>query len=146
MPIHYRDDIYLDKIIKQNFSASFMSDSKWLKLISALVDNCSRIKKCIVKPIWDDNKPSRQLLLTNEKQYGLDFYDSAMEAMVSGQPTGWYSYKEIEWLDFPAMLTNINGTSTVRQETEFIKTLIEKLGQYKIDDFDGNLRLYAYLP
>lgn len=136
---HYREDIYLDKIIKQKFSGSFMNNTKWVKLISALVRNSGEIKECRVKPIWDDGEQCRTLLINEDRKYDFDYYDSAMESMVSGTPTGFYAYKEIEWLDFPL------NTSNSRQNIHFIKTLIESLGQFKLELTDERLRLYAYL-
>ncbi len=140
-----RDDIYLEKLIKQKFSASFMNNSKWVKLITALIENSSHIKECKVKPIWDDTESKRHLSLDKNTQFGFDFYDTAMEAMVSGEPTGWYAYKEIEWLDFPAVTNSINNNFPVQQDLQFIKSIIDKLGQYKLELTHDNLRLYAYL-
>lgn len=144
MPVHHRDDIYLDKLIKQKFSASFMNNSKWVKVISALVEISSEIKECKVKPIWDDKEPFRQLLLDENTKYGFDFYETAMEAMVSDKPTGWYSYKEIEWLDFPAMVKNDKHEIPAQQNLPLIKDIIDKLGQYMTELTPDNLRLYAY--
>ena len=144
MKAYYRDDTHLDKLIKQKFSASFMNNSKWVKLISLLVDNSFQIKECIVKLICDDKEPYRQLLFNENTQFGFDFYDNAMEAMVSGKPTGWYAYKEIEWLDFPGTTSNDNDKVAVQQNLPAIKALIDNLGQYKTELTQNNLRIYAY--
>lgn len=121
-----------------------MNNSKWVKLISALVDNSSLIMECKVKPIWDDSEPKRYLRIDENTQFGFDFYDTAMEAMVSGEPTGWYAYKEIEWLDFPKVTSSVNNKLPIQQNLQFIKTIIENLGQYKLEMTQDNLRLYAY--
>lgn len=121
-----------------------MNNSKWVKLISALVDNSSLIKECKVKPIWDDSEPKRYLRFDANTQFSFDFYDTAMEAMVSGEPTGWYAYKEIEWLDFPKVTSSVNNKLPIQQNLQFIKTIIENLGQYKLEMTQDNLRLYAY--
>jgi len=144
MFVHSRDDIYLDKLISERFSASFMSNSKWVKLITTLVENASIVTECLVKPIWDDEKLSRRLLIDGEKQYQHDFYDSAMEGMVSGKPIGWYAYKEIEWLEFPSNGTHSHQKATITQDIKLIRRIIERVGQFKIDFTDANLRLYAY--
>ena len=144
MRVHERSDEYLDKIIQERFSTALMSNSKWVKLVSALVDNSPEIKECKVKPIWDDTEPYRRLLLDENTKYGINFYDTAMEAMVSGKPTGWYAYKEIEWLDFPSMTSGNSGKHLTQQNLQFIKTVIDNLGQYKTELTGDNLRLYAY--
>ncbi len=144
MPVHYREDSYLDKIIQQKFSASFMSNSKWVKLITALVDNWQEIKECLVKPIWDDEPPSRRLLLDEHTHYNFDYYDAAMEAMISGKPRGWYAYREIEWLDFPRLVSVQNGKPAASQNLETISQIIGALGQFVIELTTDNLRLYAY--
>lgn len=121
-----------------------MNNSKWVKLISALVDNSTLIKECKVKPIWDDSEPKRYLRIDANTQFGFDFYDTAMEAMVSGEPTGWYAYKEIEWLDFPKVTSSVNNKPPIQQNLQFIKAIIDNLGQYKLEMTQDNLRLYAY--
>ena len=103
-PNNYRDGNYLDELIQQKFSTSLMSDSKWVKLIAALVANHMEVSACLVKPIWDEENPSRRLLFDENTHYNFDYYTSAMESMVSGKPRGWYAYKEIEWLDFPRLV------------------------------------------
>ncbi len=144
MTVHYRDDIYLDKLIKEKFSASFMNNSKWVKLISTIVANSSEIKLCKVKPIWDDKEPYRQLLFTENTRFDFDFYDSAMEAMISEKPTGWYAYKEIHWLDFPSIVKREGKTNNTQQNIQLIKEIIDSIGEYKTELTETNLRLYAY--
>ncbi len=144
VPIHSREDNYLDNFIRQRFSTSLMSSSKWVKLIAALVDNWFEIKQCLVKPIWDDEMPTRQLFVDEHTTYGFDYYDSAMESMISGKPRGWYAYKEIEWLDFPLLVQTKEGAVATRQNLEVIKTIIENTGQFSLELTSDNLRLYAY--
>jgi hypothetical protein len=144
MTVHDRDDIYLDKIIRRKFTASFMNDSKWVKLISSLVDNAPQVKKCLVKLIWDDNAPLRQLIIDGSKRYDFDFYKNAMEAMITGNPKGWYSYKEIEFIDFPRYLLTEKGTTPEEQDLGFIQKLAEKTGQFNFELRDDSLRIYAY--
>ncbi len=89
----------LDRLIGQ-YSGSFMSNVKWVKLLDVLSSieglNC----KASVKLVWDD-KP-RDFRLDDEIEFKFDYYESAMEAMITGYPNGWYDYKEIEWLKITA--------------------------------------------
>jgi hypothetical protein len=63
-----------------------------------------------------------------------------MEAMISGNPRGFYEYKEIEWLDFPKQ---INAVET--QDLDHIQQIINTLGEFRIDIDQDNLRLWAYV-
>lgn len=103
-----------------------------------MVKNSTEIKECLVKPIWDDRNPYRKLRIDENTQYDFDYYENSMESLISEKPTGFYVYKEIEWLDFPL------DTSNGKQNIQFIKSMIEDIGQYKLEISDDNLRLYAY--
>jgi len=143
-----RDDAFLNKLIRQRFPTALMNNHKWVKLITVLVANYSAIKECRVKIIWDDETPVRLLLIEEDLQFGLEFYDTSMEALITGNPKGWYQYKEIEWLDFPRYIISNNrkGTAiTEEQDLEFIKSTIEAIGQFHLELTSDNLRLYAYL-
>jgi hypothetical protein len=131
-------DIQLDKIVHDCFSASFMSDSKWVKLISTLIQNSDLIKECKVKLIWEQ-EVNRHLLVSADLQFGHDFYGKSMESMVTGNPKGWYSYKEIEWLDFPKFF----GNNQI-QNLDLVKSSLEKIGQFHFDYQPDNLRINAY--
>ena len=78
-------------------------------------------------------------------EYGFDYYADAMESMISGTPVGWYAYKEIEWLDFPKIVTDNAGRNVIEQDIASINKLICKLGQFYLELTNDNLRLYAYL-
>ena len=122
-----------------------MSDSKWVRLITALVANAAEIKECLVKPIWDNVEPTRQLYLDENMHYDFNYYATAMEAMVSGKPRGWYTYKEIEWLDFPRVVTSKRVGIIDTQSLDMIKEVIDQVGQFHIELTEENLRLYAYI-
>lgn len=140
LPVHHRDDAYLREVIREKFSTSLMSDSKWVKLLDALVANVAEVKLCLVKPIWEETAPHRQLWIDEPTRYNFDYYATAMEAMVSGKPRGWYAYKEIEWLDFPRI---VNATGAT-QDLEAIKHILDSAGQFALNSTPDNLRLYAY--
>jgi hypothetical protein len=145
VPIHQREDSYLDKLIQQKFSSFFMSNSKWIKLIATLVANTDIIKECLVKPIWEEQEPIRHLRFDAHTYYGFDYYASAMESMVSGNPRGWYDYKEIEWLDFPRLITAKGRVAAITQNLEAIELLLNSVGKFHLELMEDKLRLYAYL-
>ncbi|WP_223649434.1 hypothetical protein [Hymenobacter psoromatis] len=143
-PIYFQEDNYLDELIQQKFTTSLMSDSKWVRLIAALVTNHAEIKQCLVKPIWDEEEPTRELLFDENTYYDFDYYATAMESMVSGKPRGWYAYKEIEWLDFPHLITSCKTKATLMQDLEVIQKVLDDTGQFALERTSDNLRLYAY--
>lgn len=122
----------VDSIVKHRFSASFMSDSKWVKLLKALSEIGDSIRSCKVKLIWDDSL--RDLRIDSTLSYEFDFYEHSMEAMVSGQPKGFYDYKELEWIEF----------SNQEQDIEKISSYIKSIGQFELEKTADGLRLYAY--
>jgi len=145
MSPHHREESYLEELIRDEFSVLLMSNSKWVKLIAALIANWQEVNQCLVKPIWDDKPPFRRLLFDEHTHYNFDYYAAAMEAMVSDKPRGWYAYKEIEWLDFPRQLTINTAAPDAVQNLELIKQIIDGIGEYFIELTPNNLRLYAYL-
>jgi hypothetical protein len=74
IPIHYREDAYLNEFIRQKFDTALLNNKKWVKLIAALVANAAEIKECLVKPIWDDAEPTRQLCFDENTYYNFDYY------------------------------------------------------------------------
>ncbi len=129
---HHLERAKVDSTIKHRFSASFMSDSKWVKLLKALTEIGDSVRSCKVKLIWDDSL--RDLRIDSNLSYKFDFYAHSMEAMISGYPTGFYDYKELEWIEF----------SHQEQDIEKIGSCIKSIGQFELEKTADGLRLYAY--
>jgi hypothetical protein len=83
---------------------------------------------------------SRLLCLDEHTEYRFDYYDQAMEAMVTGKPRGWYAYREIEWLEFPRHLTDQSGY----QDLVAIRSALAPVGQLPLVLNNISLRLEAY--
>ena len=138
----------IDKIIVDNHLTPVMNNKKWVKVIKALVDNFQEIKECQVKLIWEKDNNLRRLKIQEFISYNFDYYDTSMEAMISGNPKGWYDYKEIEWLDFPRKAItyeNLKTNIAVEQNLELIKDILGKIGIIETKIGKDNLRLFAYL-
>ncbi len=120
-----------NKIIASRFKTTFMNDTKWLRLLDALTAIDGLVLDCRVKLVWDDE--IRHMCI-DAMQRDIDYYAHSMEAMISGAPRGWYDYKEIEWIEFPAGL----------QDVEAIRSVIETAGRFAVEHTDATLRLYAY--
>ncbi|MCW8876143.1 MAG: hypothetical protein OQK04_12260 [Kangiellaceae bacterium] len=124
-----------------------MNNTKWVKILKALSDS-DLVLESKVKLVWDDELRDFGIRYAG---YCHDFYDTSMEAMISGYPKGFYDYKEIEWVDFPAeaeVLVNPNnlksGTRLVAQDVQAIYKIISDIGMFELESSDSNLRLYAY--
>lgn len=120
-----------EKIIKE-FSGSFMSNSKWVKLLTALSSIKGICCKAHVKLIWDENP--RSIRIDDNLEYDFDYYDSSMEAMIDGYPKGFYEYKEIEWLTI----------SDARSQLKIIENVINKFGKFEMTRDNEVLTIFAY--
>ncbi len=134
-----RTEESLDMLIASRFTGAYMNNHKWVKLINVLVLNASIIKKCIVKLVWDE-KNLRTLLIDEHTSYQFEYYDTAMESMISGYPTGWYSYKEIEWIAFPKR----SDTEGEQQDIESLYEILGGIGKLCSEISDVELIIYAY--
>lgn len=130
------DDNALERLIRRRFTASVMSDAKWVRVISWIVTNAAWLKACQVKLVWDE--AVRDLLYDEHSSFQFDFYDHAMEAMISGKPLGFYSYREIEWLEFPARIRSMP------QDLIRIQADLAQVGRFDLERTHTGLRLFAY--
>ncbi len=126
---------YCDDIIKNNYSASYLNNTKWYKLIEALTNKFDEISMN-VKLIYDD-------VIENHILNSPDFAPYFIEPI---------KYKEVEWIEFPneyEYWINDNnlkaGTKLYKQNYQAIKLEIDKIGKFKIDEYDNKIRLYAYI-
>jgi hypothetical protein len=136
----------MDSIIAQHFSVSLMSNAKWVRLLHALtgysalpenpedrMHSWDVVSFCRVKLVWDDDLV--RTLSLDHRVYNFDYYDHAVEGMISGSPAGWYAYKEIEWIEFLR-----DGSCDVAK----VETAIRRAGQFALEERESALRLYAY--
>ncbi|MBO2011019.1 hypothetical protein [Hymenobacter negativus] len=121
----HRNDDSLNRVIGKRALGGFLNNAKWVKLLHALVAHHSLIKECQVKLIWEEEPTGRRLRIDEYTDYQFDYYDQAMEAMISGNPRGWYAYREIEWLEFPRYLTDQAGA----QDLDAIQSALAPIGQ-----------------
>jgi hypothetical protein len=47
-------DDFLDRVVSERGSVSYLNNVKWVKLLHALVANHDLIKECQVKLIWEE--------------------------------------------------------------------------------------------
>ncbi|MDE1207044.1 DUF6678 family protein [Tenacibaculum larymnensis] len=124
----------IDDIIQKSNFSSFMNNSKWEKLFDNLVKEFDSvfIKYKLI---------GREKVLETEFDF-VDFYPFFIEPIL---------YKEIEWVEFPEKMQMINNKriskqtiSEHSQDITKIKNLINKIGDFDIEKYNGILRLYGY--
>ncbi|MBO2650815.1 hypothetical protein [Shewanella algae] len=120
-----------DRLIEK-FSGSFMSNAKWVKLLSSLSSIDGLDCKAIVKLVWDEEE--RDVRLDEGLEFNFDFYDNSMESMISGNPKGWYDYKEIEWL-------SISGD---QEQISNIQEKINQLGKFELATNQNSIIVFCY--
>jgi hypothetical protein len=106
-----------------------MSIAKWVKLFDSLIENFHLLSDVYLKLVWDES--IRKLFIDESTRRNFDYYAESMEGMVSGNPRGWYDYKEIQWIEFP-------------HKAKEIESILTSIGQFEYEVTDDKLRLYGY--
>jgi hypothetical protein len=132
-------EIKIDKLIRQSFSVSYMSNAKWRKCFQ-LLNQVDPDIQVIWKFVGSENDGVRHALPTNE---------ALEEKYLSSR--FWFGpayYKEIEWLEFPAVgkpygKENIPAAFFDQNVAKIVEALNE-IGQWKIAKSDLGFRLYGH--
>lgn len=124
----------IEKAVAQ-FSQQLMSNSKWVRLIEAIVNNADDFKKIQFKKI--QNVRIGELYLDKDSIFEFDYWQSGFEG--NNSFNDWLEYKEIEYLIFPK-----NVDSNNIQNLEEIKLIIEKVGQFNLEIDEDELKLICY--
>lgn len=135
-----REDDFLDRVVAKRGLVGYLNNAKWVKLLHTLVAHHSFINECQVKLIWEEVYTGRLLCLNENTEYQFNYYDQAMEAMITGKPHGWWAYREIEWLEFPRYPTESSG----EQDLATIQAALTSIGQMPLVLTQESLRLEAY--
>ena len=132
-------DRKLDSKIKEKFSANFMSNAKWKKLIDGLVENAELIKRINFRKVLDGKMG--QLYITADLCYDFDYWNIGFEGMNS--LNGWLLYKEIEWISFPTEFLN-KKNNVESQNIEEIEKVLKKIGEFRISKNSNELKMNCY--
>lgn len=124
----------VNRILKEKYTASFMSNTKWIKVLTTLTNTCDPIF-LRYKLIYDDVITESVFDMVDATPY---FIEPIM-------------YKEVEWIEFPKEYENwVNGNNLkagkkqIKQDLEKIKQELGRLGKFDLEFYDGNIRLYGY--
>lgn len=124
----------IEKAVAQ-FSQHLMSNSKWVRLIEAIVKNADDFKKIHFKKIQNDR--IGELYLDRDSIFEFDYWQSGFEG--NNSFNDWLEYKEIEYLTFPKIVDSNNI-----QNLEEIKLIIEKVGQFYLEIDEDEIKLICY--
>jgi len=109
----------LDSIISREYSASYMSNSKWVKLLKAVCVHHADIPALNYKLVYSDEI----------KTTYIEEYEEHIDNNWFREPL---IYKEIEWLEFP-VIGNQN-----------LELALNKLGQFQLVKTDTSIRVLGY--
>ena len=112
----------LDGILSRNYSASYMSNTKWIKLLKATCAFYPYIQKINYKLVYSNEVKNT---FTEEHEEHISEYWFIEPSI----------YKEIEWLEFP-----YEGNSGL---TSF-ETKINQLGKFQVVKTLTGLRILGY--
>lgn len=124
----------IEKLISQ-FSQHLMSNSKWVRLIEAIVENADDFKKIQFKKIQNNN--IGELFINEDSVFEFDYWQNGFEG--NNSFNDWLEYKEIEYLIFPKIVDYNNI-----QNLEEIKLIIEKVGSFNIEIDKDQLKIVCY--
>lgn len=128
-------DRNIEKAIS-GFSQHLMSNSKWIRLIEAIIQNAHEFKKIKFKKIQYEK--IGELYLNEDSTFEFDYWQNGFEG--NNSFGDWLEYKEIEFLVFPKIINSENNIQDLIQ----IKSIIGKLGQFDIEMNDDELKIICY--
>ena len=124
----------LDDYIRTHFKCSYMSNSKWKKLINQLGEEFPDGFVVVYKLIHGDELLTRCFQEADEQFF--------IEPIL---------YKEVEWIEFPDVYQDwINpdnkkaGKATRTQDLSRINEIVNSSGTYECKHSDQSIRIYGY--
>ena len=129
------------------FSGQFMNNSKWTKLFKELSNNSIEIKKCLIKSVFDNIL--REIKIPNADKFNESFSKTGTNDNITfGGPC---AFKEIEQIIFPQEWTTDRQMRNQKleqriynQNIENIKNIIDSIGKFETEIYNGNLIIYGY--
>ena len=140
----------LDKKI-ENYNGWFMNNTKWKKTFLTIFENLDTVKQCEIVEFTLENYRMRWCNnvklgknIEEAKKYLLDDY--IHEHLAGGHDP--ISYREIEYLEFRKYDYQKIGALVTKKEvlqnTNKIKELLSKIGQFYWEETEEYIRIYGY--
>ncbi|WP_415896032.1 DUF6678 family protein [Neptuniibacter sp. PT34_22] len=125
----------IDSLIADKYSVSLMSDSKWDKLIEGVTNIFEQGVHVNYKLIHSIEVFSTILTSADLKPF---FIEPIL-------------YKEVEWLEFPAIYEDFISTDNLKagrkkylQCIDNIEATIESVGQFDLERTEHSIKMFAY--
>jgi hypothetical protein len=126
----------LDQVIRQRFTASHMSDAKWVKLLKVAATLADTVP-CMNYKLVDDDTIHR---------LHTPLHPDAVDPRWFKEPL---IYKEVEWVEFPFVCKaqRSNGLAPIvkAQDIDALKRALQALGNFPLQDTQAGLRVMAYV-
>lgn len=128
----------IKKNISEKFTTSYMSNSKWVRLINKFVEQSEFIKKINFKTIYNDK--TGELFIDETTSFNFDYWQTGFEG--NNSLGGWILYKEIEFLEFPKYFENnkFKGVQDIKKIIE----IIESVGKFQLVEYSDKLKMLCY--
>lgn len=129
---------YLDKLIKNKFTASYMSDAKWRKLFTELDVPDLMLNQCY----WKFVDCEHEILGWFTKS------EELMDKFVGDYGSGPFAYKRIEWVEIPTVgkpygYENVPFKHWQQNVTEAAE-ILNRTGKFEFDMTERGLRIYGF--
>ncbi len=129
-------ELKINKIVSEKFNSSFMSNSKWKKLFSALDLDDLVLKKVRLKCV--DARDSYETYMPKKE-------DLEEVWVAEGANHYKYFYKEIEWIELIYTVKPSNMPAQYyNQSIDEAENIIRTIGQFVIERTEDGLRIYGY--
>jgi hypothetical protein len=126
----------VNRLIYQQYSASFMSNAKWEKLFGALDIESILINHILLKRV-DRIEPYLTYMPKTEDLNGIWVSEGKNDCN--------YFYKEIEWIELINVYKPNNiPAQYVHQTIEFAANIIRQIGYFELEYTNTGLRIYGH--
>ena len=127
--------------IRREFPHAYMSNTKWRRMFEALEKSGIEIEQVVLKLIREDEPKT----CSPPGSYLVDPPHAAIDNLCPGGPV---EFREIEWLEYPAIARferpNNVPARAVEQDLDAIESLIRSLGEYPVQRSSDAVRIIGY--
>lgn len=131
----------IGRFVRENFSTALMSDTKWRKLFTALDEAGIGLEQATVKFVETDNIHTVQMPKISALHPPIPFIDTIEFGPVELRAIEWFEISEVAVWPRP----NNVPPRQVAQDIEAARAVVERLGQYPVEETSTGLRIIGYI-
>lgn len=126
----------IDKLIRDDYTCSYMSNSKWIKLFKALDTDEITLNHVSLKKISN---------LDSFFTYMPKSEDLDLKWVTEGYNECKYFYKEIEWVEFVACYKPSDIPAEYEyQSIDLVRNVISSIGLFQVEESLNGLKVFGY--